>query len=94
MEHLGKEKDQVGGWVGLVNDPTCVLMGLRVHRGEGASAKAHDSAVCLGDKKESRHLGALITISFITHPPNLRHGTGQQEGKGKNNCSGTGASLY
>lgn len=62
-------------------------MGLQVHRGGGrASAKAPDGAACLGDKKESVHLGALRAISFITHLPNLRHRTGQQEGKSKNNC--------
>lgn len=67
------------------------MMGLQVHRGgEGASAKAHDSAASLGDKKESVHLGALIPISFITHLPNLRHRTGEQERRGKNNCSGQG----
>lgn len=29
------------------------------------------------------HLEALITVPFITHPPNLRHTTGQQEEKGR-----------
>lgn len=51
--------------------------------GEVASAKAHDSAACLEDEKESMHLGALITTSFITIHPTSDTGLANRKEKAR-----------